>query len=48
MKRLFMILEDLWVAAAFAEEDAYDELLNINKPRLQYRDIALLRSARSS
>jgi hypothetical protein len=47
MKKLFMILEDIWVTAAFAEAGAYDALMSINNPRLRYRKIALLRSVRS-
>jgi hypothetical protein len=47
MKKLFMMLGDIWVAAAFAEAGAYDALVSINNPRIRYRKMALLRSARS-
>ncbi len=47
MKKLFMMIEDLWVAAAFAEEGAYDKITNTNRPRPQYQKITLLRSVRS-
>lgn len=47
MKKLFMILEDIWVTAAFAEAGAYDALMSINNSRVWYRKIALLRSVRT-
>ena len=47
MKKLFMMLEDLWVAAAFAEEDAHDELMINHDPQLPYGKFALLRNVRS-
>jgi hypothetical protein len=44
MKKLFMMLENIWVAAAFAEAGAYDVLMSVNN---SHRKIVLLRSVRS-
>ncbi len=47
MKKLFKLLEFIWVAVTFAEAGAYDELLSVNKPRLRYRKIVLFRNVRT-
>jgi hypothetical protein len=46
LKKLFMMLEEVWVAAAFAEAGVYDALMTM-KPRLRFQKIARLRSERS-
>ena len=48
MKKFFMMLEDVWVAAAFAEAGVSDALMTVNKPLLRLQKFARLRSERSS
>jgi hypothetical protein len=44
MKKIFLIMEDLWVAVAFAEAGAYESLrVKIEQPRS--RESACLRAA---
>lgn len=47
MKKFFMMLEDIWVATAFAEAGVYDVLITVNKPRLRFQKLARLRNERS-
>ena len=47
MKKFFMMLEEIWVAAAFAEADVYDALMTMKKPQLQFQIIARLSSEKS-
>ena len=44
MKNFFMMLEEIWVAAAFAEASVYDSQL-ITKARPVYRESAHLHIA---
>jgi len=43
MKKFFLLLEEVWVAAAFAEEGAY-EALSVEKPRTRAQETASLRA----
>lgn len=40
MKKIFLALEDLWVAVAFAEAGEYDSLLPVSQPL--YKEAARL------
>jgi hypothetical protein len=47
LKKFFMMLEEVWVAAAFAEAGVYDALIALNKPRIRFQKINRLRSESS-
>ena len=47
LKKFFIILEEVWVATAFAEAGVYDAFMTVNKPLLRFQKFARLRNERS-